>query len=106
MEETLRRDLVRYAQRVHAAGWVANHDGNLSVRLSEGRYLCTPTAVSKADVVPEWLIAVDGTGALLQGTRKPFSEMKLHLAAYRARPRVGAVLHAHPPTAGGPHVAS
>ena len=35
------------------------------------------------------------------GTRKPFSEMKLHLAAYRARPKVTAVIHAHPPTATG-----
>jgi L-fuculose-phosphate aldolase len=101
MEEQLRRDLVRYAHRVHAAGWVANHDGNLSVVLGEGRYLCTPTAVSKADVAPEWLIVVDGTGRQVQGTRKPFSEMKLHLAAYRARPQVRAVLHAHPPTATG-----
>jgi L-fuculose-phosphate aldolase len=101
MEEQLRRDLVRYAHRVHAAGWVANHDGNLSVCLGESRYLCTPTAVSKADVVPEWIIAVDSTGRRVQGTRKPFSEMKLHLAAYRARPKVCAVLHAHPPTATG-----
>ncbi len=101
MEEQLRREIVDYARRVHAAGWVANHDGNLSVRLGESRYLCTPTAVSKADVAPEWLITVDGAGHKLTGTRKPFSEMKLHLAAYRARPAVRAVLHAHPPTATG-----
>ena len=62
MEEQLRRDLVRYARAVHAAGWVANHDGNLSVRLGDDRYLCTPTAVSKADVTAESLIVVDGQG--------------------------------------------
>jgi L-fuculose-phosphate aldolase len=101
MEEQLRRDLVRYAHRVHAAGWVANHDGNLSVRLGEGRFLCTPTAVSKGDVSPETLLVVDGQGQVVQGTRKPFSEIKLHLAAYRVRPALGAVLHAHPPTATG-----
>jgi L-fuculose-phosphate aldolase len=101
MEEQLRRDLVRYAHAVHAAGWVANHDGNLSVRLGGDRYLCTPTAVSKADVTAESLIVVDGQGRRVQGSRAPFSEMKLHLAAYRARPRVMAVIHAHPPTATG-----
>jgi len=101
MEEQLRRDLVRCSQRVHAAGWVANHDGNLSVRLGDGRYLCTPTAVSKAEVTPESLIVVDGQGQVIQGTRKPFSEIKLHLAAYQARPKVTAVVHAHPPTATG-----
>lgn len=101
MEEQLRHDLVRYALAVHSSGWVANHDGNLSVRLGDGRFLCTPTAVSKAAVTPESLIVVDSTGQRLQGTRKPFSELKLHLAAYRARPQVRAVLHAHPPTATG-----
>ena len=105
MEEQLRRDLVRYAHAVHAAGWVANHDGNLSVRLGQDRYLCTPTAVSKADVTPESLIVVDGQGRKVQGIRKPFSEMKLHLAAYKARPKVMAVIHAHPPTATGMAVA-
>ena len=28
-------------------GWVANHDGNITVRLDDGRLLATPTAVSK-----------------------------------------------------------
>ena len=41
-------DVVDYAQRLHARGWVANHDGNVSVRDGEGRFLATPTATSKA----------------------------------------------------------
>jgi L-fuculose-phosphate aldolase len=97
--------LVRYSRALHDRGWVANHDGNLSARLDSVRVLCTPTAVSKGDVCAEWLIVVDGNGELLQGTRKPFSELALHLAAYRARPEVGCVIHAHPPTATGFSVA-
>lgn len=101
-QEGLRADLVHYSNLVHARGWVANHDGNLSVRYAEGQLLSTPTAVSKGAVVPEMLIVVsDDDGSLIQGTRKAFSELKLHLAAYRSRPDIGAVLHAHPPTATG-----
>ena len=79
--------------------WVANHDGNLSVRLKGERLLITCTAVSKRDIDDACLLTVDMTGKVLEGRKKPFSELELHLAAYRARPEVNAVLHAHPPHA-------
>jgi L-fuculose-phosphate aldolase len=89
------------SRRVHAAGWVANHDGNLSLRLADGRFLCTPTSVSKASVTAEMLLVVDDAGKVVEGALRPASELGLHLAAYRCRPDVQAVLHAHPPTATG-----
>jgi L-fuculose-phosphate aldolase len=61
--------------------------------------LATPTAVSKADIVPEMILVLDKDGNKLQGIGKPFSEIKLHLAAYRSRDDVRAVVHAHPPFA-------
>ena len=100
-EESLRRELLAISHAVHTRGWVANHDGNVTAQLEPGRYLSTPTAVSKGGVTPEMLIVVDGEGQVLQGTRKAFSELKMHLAAYRTRKDVAAVLHAHPPTATG-----
>ena len=56
--EALRREIVQASLQLHARGWVANHDGNLSARLDgpqdpSMRLLCTPTAVSKGDVRPE-----------------------------------------------------
>ncbi len=93
------RDLVSLCRDVHARGWVANHDGNASVRLGDGRFLASPTAISKRLVAAENLVVVDAEGKVVQGTRKVFSEMALHLAAYRARPDARWVLHAHPPHA-------
>ncbi len=101
MEEKLRAELVCMSHALHARGWVANHDGNLTARLGEGRFLATPTAVSKAQVTPEMLIVVDDSGAVVAGTRKSFSEIQLHMSAYRARPDVACVVHAHPPTTTG-----
>lgn len=95
----LRSELVALSRRLHANGWVANHDGNLSVRLHGDRLLITPTAYSKADVDDGSLLIVDMQGKVLEGRKKPFSELELHLAAYRARPEVDVVLHAHPVTA-------
>jgi L-fuculose-phosphate aldolase len=96
-EEKLRRELVETSKRLHQMGWVANHDGNVTARISDSRLLCTPTAVSKGDVEPEWLIVVDENGAVVEGTRRAFSELRLHRVAYRVRPDIGVVIHAHPP---------
>jgi L-fuculose-phosphate aldolase len=95
----LRADVVATSHRLHENGWVANHDGNLSVRLKGGRFLITCTAVSKRDIDDASLLVVDAQGKVLEGRRKPFSELELHLAAYRARPEAMVVLHAHPPVA-------
>lgn len=94
-----RTQLAAAARRLHAAGWVANHDGNVSLRLGKDRFLITPTATSKAEVNEANLVLVDGAGKVVEGLKKPPGELELHLAAYRARPDAQAVVHAHPPFA-------
>ena len=95
----LKAELGATSRRLHQMGWVANHDGNVSVRLTGERLLITPTAVSKLNVDESMLLIVDLNGTVLEGRRKPFGELELHLAMYRARPEVECVIHAHPPTA-------
>ena len=95
----LRAEVVRYSQAMHRSGWVANHDGNITVRLTADRFLATPTATSKADVTEANLLETDGSGNRVAGTSKRFSEINLHLAVYQARADVIAVVHAHPPFA-------
>lgn len=94
--EYLIKAIVEISQKLWAKGWVANHDGNVSVRF-EDMLLATPTAVSKGDIISEMILTLDMEGKKLQGIGKPFSEIKLHLAAYRAREDINAVVHAHPP---------
>lgn len=99
-ESTERQLLADYSTRMFRAGFVANHDGNVSARLPTGRFLATPTSTSKADVTPASCVIVDDCG-VVQGRGKVFSEIGLHLLIYRKRADVGAVVHAHPPTATG-----
>ncbi len=88
------------ARYLHAAGWVANHDGNVSLRLSDGkRFLATPTALSKRVVEGHDTVTVDIEGKVLSGRRKIFGEWHLHAACYGARSDVNAVIHAHPVSA-------
>ena len=93
----LRAAVAACSRHLHAAGWCANHDGNVSAR-DGTRFIATPTATSKRLVHDKDLIEVDGKGQVI-GAGKVFGEIGLHLAVYERRPDVGAVVHAHPPFA-------
>jgi L-fuculose-phosphate aldolase len=96
-----RDEIITFGKLLHQAGLVAATDGNLSVRLGDGRILCTPTLMSKRLLEPGDLLIVDQHGNKLNGSRDASSELALHLFIYRSRHDVGAVVHAHPPTATG-----
>jgi L-fuculose-phosphate aldolase len=100
-EQQHREDIVRFGKLLHQTGLVAATDGNLSVRLDDGNILCTPTLMSKGLMEPQDLVIVDHQGTKLSGTRDVSSELAMHLLIYRSRRDVGAVVHAHPPTATG-----
>jgi L-fuculose-phosphate aldolase len=93
----LRAAVAATSRHLHAAGWVANHDGNVTAR-DGARFIATPTATSKRLIEERDLIEVDGKGSVI-GTGKVFGEIGLHLCVYERRPDVGAVVHAHPPNA-------
>ena len=73
--------------------------GNLSVRLDDSRLLVTPTGVSKFLLRLANIVIVDLEGKHLDGYRKATSEVSMHLAVYRHRNDVTAVIHSHPPIA-------
>ncbi len=59
---------------LYQRGYVASNDGNLSLRLEDGRFLITPSGVSKGRITPEILVVCDGEGRVLDGDRHPSSE--------------------------------
>ena len=95
MTRNAEHDLIEYGNRLHAAGLVTGSGGNLSARLSDNRFLVTPSGIAYADLVPEDLVVMDGEGTILEGTRKPSSEAGFHLAIYGKRPEVSAIIHTH-----------
>jgi L-fuculose-phosphate aldolase len=95
-EHEARRDIVAVCRRIYERGWIASTDGNVSVLLAPDRVLATPTGIHKGTMREEDLIVTDRRGQRISGTRKPSSELLMHLAAYDERPDVRAVVHAHP----------
>jgi L-fuculose-phosphate aldolase len=98
-EYKLKEQICEIGRRVYAKGFAAANDGNISVRLNDREILCTPTMMSKGFMKCEDLCKVDYEGKQLAGTRKRSSEILLHLAVYKNRPDVNAVVHCHPPHA-------
>jgi L-fuculose-phosphate aldolase len=103
MTDTLRADIVEIGRRLWMRGFVASNDGNISVRLGPDRLLMTPASVSKGFMTPDMMVVTDLDGRLIEGApgRKPSSEALMHLVAYRERPDINAVVHAHPPLSTG-----
>lgn len=100
-ETQARLDIVEVGRRLWVQGFVASNDGNISLRLSPDYILTTPTGVSKGFMTPEMCVVTDLAGVKVRGERNASSELKMHLEVYQQRPDVGAVVHAHPPTATG-----
>lgn len=98
---TLRKQIIEVGKRTYDRGYVASNDGNISARIDDKRVLITPTGVSKGFMKTEDLVIVDMGGRVISGSKKPSSEVFMHLQVYKDRPDVNSVCHAHPPNATG-----
>ena len=95
----LAADIVRVCGWMYQKGFIASSEGNVSVRLESELILITPKGVHKGFLHPEHLVVADLDGRIIDGNFQPSSEISLHLAVYRERLDVQAVIHAHPTTA-------
>lgn len=96
-----RKQLARFGKWLYRLGFVPGTAGNLSLRLADDRILATPTAMSKCLLKASDMVVVDMEGRRVGESRNVTSEIGMHLAIYRERPDVQAVVHAHPPIATG-----
>jgi L-fuculose-phosphate aldolase len=97
--DVLRRDIVAVCQRLYQRGFIAGTEGNVSALEGPDRLWITPSGHHKGLLQPADLLLIDLQGHVLFGHDRPSSETPMHLALYRCRPDIGAVVHAHPPLA-------
>ena len=96
-----RRDICIVGRWMYQHEYIVACEGNVSVRLADGRILTTPTCMNKGMLSPDDLVLTDLDGHQREGDRKMSSEIQMHLLIYRMRSDVNAVCHAHPITATG-----
>ena len=95
--------LIRSGRRLGARGLISAGEGNLSIRLDASRLLVTPSGRRKDELEPDDLVVVRLDHSITEARSKsglpPSSDMAMHLAVHAARPDIGAVAHAHLPSA-------
>lgn len=97
-EAELRCAIVACGRICYERDLTASNDGNISVRMQDGRILITPSGLSKGRLHESDLLVIDLDGNVLAAkeNRKPSSETAMHLEVYKQRSDVRAVIHAHP----------
>jgi L-fuculose-phosphate aldolase len=84
------------AIRMLARAEIVDHGGHASARRDGGSFYVNSGASTRGTLTADDIVAVDLSGALVEGTAAPPLEFPLHAEIYRARPDVQAVMHTHP----------
>lgn len=97
----LKKQMCEIGRNIWLRGYCAGNEGNHSVRVDAKRVLCTPTGISKGSLTPDMICLVDMDGKQIDNSNKykRTSEILVHLAIYKKRPDIKAVIHSHPPHA-------
>ena len=92
-----RKLIVESGLRMANSGLTVETWGNISARDPEtGLVYLTPSAMQYDTITVDDVVVAELDGKIVQGTRKPTIETGMHLAVYRARKDVNAVIHTHP----------
>lgn len=83
--------------RIYTFGMTTTSGGNVSMLDEEGNIWITPSSIDKGSITSKDIVHVKKDGTV-HGLHKPSSELPFHIAIYKARPDIKAVVHAHPPT--------
>jgi len=104
-ESDTRRAICDAGRVLYERGLIGPTDGNLSARVGDGYFVCTPSGMHKGELKPSDLVKLNAQGRAVSSAQRPSSELRMHLAIYRARKDIQCIVHAHPPCAVGMTVA-
>ena len=91
-----REALVDYGKKLSLEGLCPGTSGNLSVYDPDsGLMAITPSGLHYFETRPEDIVITDLSGNIVDGGRRPSSELNLHAAFYRAKPEARSVVHTH-----------
>jgi L-fuculose-phosphate aldolase len=96
--DEVRHDVWLHARKMWEAGLVVGSAGNVSARAGDDRIAITPTGVPYETLEAGEIAVVEvSSGATVDSIREPSYELPMHLAMYRSRPGIGAIVHTHAP---------
>jgi L-fuculose-phosphate aldolase len=91
-----RKQIVEYGKKLIASQLTTGSGGNLSIYNKEEDLVAVkPSGVDYHSMSPEDIVIMRPTGEIVEGTLKPSSETKFHLALYQHRSDINAIIHTH-----------
>ena len=91
-----RKEVARFMRRLYKHGLTTTSGGNISLRLSDELILITPSATDKGRMKWKEVGIVSILGENITPHLKPSIETAMHLAIYKKKKEVTAIVHAHP----------
>lgn len=95
-EKWVKQEIIRFGRELHQRKLICGYDGNISYRLDQDEYLITKSWSSLGFLTEQDVVKIDHAGNVLDGQYRPTGEFRLHMVAYRERPDIYCVVHAHP----------
>lgn len=94
--EQQRQQIVDYGLKMIRSGLTTGSGGNLSILSAADNLIAiSPSGMDYSDVTVADVVIVDRAGQMVEGERKPSSELGFHLALYAARKDINAIVHTH-----------
>lgn len=91
-----REDVVEYGKQMFSKKLTNGTTGNISVYNREQELMAiSPSGIDYFSTTPEDVVVMKLDGTVVDGMRKPSSEVHLHSEIYRNKADVNAVVHTH-----------
>ncbi|MCL5985623.1 MAG: class II aldolase/adducin family protein [Actinobacteria bacterium] len=96
---SIAEELAVFANEVYQRKLVGSAGGNISYRLSENRFLVSPTNSCLGRIKPDEFVVIDENCNLIEGAAMPTKEAGMHLSVFKVREDVNCIIHTHSPYA-------
>jgi len=94
--ESLKTEVLEANLELVRQGLVIETFGNASgISRSDGFVVIKPSGVPYDSMKPEDLVVTDMEGRIVEGIRRPSTDLPTHLVLYRSFPAIGGVAHTH-----------
>ena len=89
-------EIIEYGRKMVAKNLTTGTGGNLSIYDREKNMMAiTPSGIPYEEMNSEDIVVTDLNGDIVEGERKPSSELSLHRRVYERRDDIDAVVHTH-----------
>lgn len=95
MYEVKKKEIIKTALMLKEYRLIALSGGNVSIRTESNHILITPSGMMYETMVPDDIVVLDLSGAIVEGTRRASVDIDAILYIYNKMPETNAVIHTH-----------